>query len=101
VPLCTRAAPDRNEYVGPASIATGTAIHMSQDGREWATVAEPAVFTVSWRMRSPWVRIIHVPGLRGDGPCPEVLRRAWVPRDAVHLQGEGEAQGTSVLLGIE
>lgn len=101
VPLCTRRPPDRNEYVGPASIATATPIHMTQEGRVWATVAEPAVFTVSWRTHSRWVRIIHVPGLRGDGPCPEVLRRAWVPREAVRLQGEGGAQGTSVLLGIE
>lgn len=93
---CTRGAPDRNEYVGPANIATGTLVHMERSGTVWASVAEPALFTVSWHMGSDWVRIVHVPGMRGDGPCPEVLRRAWVPRRSVSLQGEGD-----VLLGIE
>jgi hypothetical protein len=101
--LCRREAPADDEYVGPASVAVGTLVRTARDGEAWSTVAEPSVFTVSWRPGSPWARIVHVPGLRSDGPCPEVLRAAWVPRRAVSLQGEGRMHGTvpGTLLGID
>lgn len=103
VPLCRRGPPARNEYVGPANIATGALVHLTPDGAPWASVSEPAVFTVSWETGSEWVRIVHVPGVRGDGSCPEVLRRAWVPRRAVSLQGEGSNVGglPNTILGID
>lgn len=97
--LCRRARPGSNEYVGPARVAMGALIRWGAGGEVWATVAEPALFTVSWRPGSDWVRIIHVPGLRDDGPCAEVVQHAWVPRRAVSLQGEGNV--SSSLLGIE
>ncbi len=101
-PICRRGTPDRDEYVGPANIATGALVHLDPDGEPWASVTEPALFTVSWRPGSPWVRIVHVPGMRGDGACAEVLEAAWVPRRAVSLQGEGGTRtAPSVLLGIE
>lgn len=102
-PLCSRGPPERNEYLGPAHIATGALLHVDPSGPAWASVSEPAVFTVSWRPGSSWVRIVHVPGVRGDGSCPEVLESAWVPRRTVSLQGEGSMRGSvpSVILGIE
>lgn len=88
VPRCSRRAPSSNEYVGPALVQTGAQVRIDPTGPAWASVAEPSVLTISWRTGSPWVRIVHVPGLRGDGACPEVLTQAWVPRDRVRLQGE-------------
>lgn len=103
VPLCSHGTPSRTEYIGPASITTGALVLTAQGGAAWAEISEPGVYTVSWRPGSPWVRIIHIPGLSSDGRCPEVLDRAWVPREAVSLQGEGTAMGAvpSVVLGIE
>lgn len=105
-PLCRRRPPPRrDEYVGPAHIATGAIITTRADGETaWATVSEPAVFTISWRTGSSWARVVHVPGLHGDGDCPEVLHEAYVPRQAVSLQGEGRLRGSTapaVLLGLE
>ncbi|HJL15271.1 MAG TPA: hypothetical protein RMH99_06430 [Sandaracinaceae bacterium LLY-WYZ-13_1] len=100
--LCRRTAPADDEYVGPANVSVGTLVRTERDGEAWATISEPAVYTVSWQTGSRWVRIVHVPGLRGDGRCPEVLRDAWVPRRTVTLQGEavhGSIPGT--LLGLE
>ena len=101
-PACRRHAPARDEYVGPANITIGTLVSTQREhGSEWASVSEPSVFTVSWRTGSPWVRIIHIPGVLDDGPCPAVLRHAWVPRRAVSLQGESTNAMPSHLLGIE
>jgi len=91
---CRRGAPDRDEYVGPAHISVGTFVRFGPRGDTWATVSEPTLFTVSWHHGSRWVRIVHIPGLRGDGRCPEVITHAWVDRRAVSLSGErsgGEA----------
>ncbi|GAB5549653.1 MAG: hypothetical protein RLO52_32640 [Sandaracinaceae bacterium] len=96
--LCRRRPPRQDEYVGPAHITVGTLVHTSRDGTEWASVSEPSIFTVSWRPGDRWVRVVHVPGLRGDGRCAEVIRRAWVPRSAVSLQGE---RSSGILLGLE
>ncbi|MGE0787455.1 MAG: hypothetical protein AB7S26_17410 [Sandaracinaceae bacterium] len=101
VPQCRRRDPRRGEYVGPAHITVGAHIHMSRGGPVWATVAEPAVFTVSVRGNEPWVRVVHVPGLRGDGQCPEVLHDAWVERSMVSLSGEGGRYDPMELIGVE
>lgn len=99
--MCRR-APEQGEYVGPAHIAPGTLVHVDPRGPAWASVSEPAVFTVAWRPGAAWVRIVHVPGVHGDGACPEVLEDAWVLRRAVTLQGEATRQGgVPVILGIE
>lgn len=96
--LCRRRPPRRGEYVGPAHVTVGALVHSRPDGTEWASVSEPAVFTVSWRPGEAWARIVHVPGLRGDGRCAEVIRRAWVPRSAISLQGE---RSSGLLPGLE
>lgn len=88
VPRCAPRAPAADEYVGPALVRTGAQVRVDPSGPAWASVAEPSVLTISWRTGAPWVRIVHVPGLRGDGACPEVLTHAWVPREWVRLQGE-------------
>jgi hypothetical protein len=93
LPACSRGSPERDEYVGRAHVRTGAQVRTHPDGPAWATVSEPAVLTVSWRTGSPWVRIVHVPGLRADGRCPEVLEHAWVRRESVSLQGEPSAPG--------
>ena len=84
---CRRRRRD-GEYVGPAMVDGGSLVRTRPNGEPWATVAETTTLTVLWRIGQAWARILHVPGLRGDGRCPEVLRRAWVERGAVHLQGE-------------
>ena len=88
VPRCSAPASSRREYVGPAQVRAGAQVRVDPSGPAWASVAEPSVLTIRWRTGSPWVRLVHVPGLRGDGACPEVLTQAWVPREAVRLQGE-------------
>lgn len=100
-PLCRRRDPRPDEYVGPAHITVGAHVHMGRDGPVWATVSEPAVFTVSVRGDSPWVRVVHVPGLSGDGRCPQIVRRAWVRRSMVTLSGEGGRYDPMELLGLE
>ncbi len=99
--LCSRRPPRRDEYVGPATITVGAHIHMRQDGDVWATITEPTVFTVSVRPGRDWVRVVHVPGLLGDGDCPEVVRHAWVRRSMVSLSGEGGRYDPMRLLGLE
>lgn len=100
---CRRGAPDRDEYVGPGRITVGAIVHFEPDGDAWGTVSEPAIFTVSWHHGTDWVRIVHAPGLRGDGRCPEVITHAWIQRSQVSLSGEGPAAATvpGSLLGIE
>lgn len=99
---CRRGAPDRDEYVGPAHISVGTFVRFGRGGDTWATVSEPALFTVSWHHGSRWVRVVHVPGLRGDGRCPEVITHAWVDRRAVSLSGEGSGGAALLdLMGVE
>lgn len=88
-PSCSHSPPARNEYVGPAQLRPGAHVRIDPRGPAWASIAEPAVVTIRWRTGSDWVRIVHVPGLRSDDPCPEALTRAWVPRSAVLLQNEG------------
>jgi len=99
---CRRGAPDRNEYVGPAHISVGAFVRFGRGGETWATVSEPTLFTVSWHHGSRWVRIVHVPGLRGDGRCPEVITHAWVDRRAVSLSGESSGGAALLdLVGVE
>ena len=100
--LCRRGRPDRSEYVGPANVAVGAAVRFAPDAEVWGTVAEPAILTVSWRHGEAWARLIHVPGLRGDGRCPEVITHAWVERSQVTLSGErGSIAVPGSLLGID
>lgn len=99
--LCRRRDPRPGEYVGPAHITIGAHIHMRRNGQVWATVAEPAVFTVSLRPGDAWVRVVHIPGLRSDGRCPNVVRHAWVRRTMVNLSGEGGRYDPMELLGLE
>lgn len=99
---CRRGPPDRQEYVGPARITVGALVHFEPDGEVWGTVSEPAIFTVSWRTGAEWARIVHAPGLRGDGRCPEVITHAWIRRNQVTLSGEGPAADVpGSLLGLE
>lgn len=100
---CRRARPERNEYVGPARVSVGAIVYFGRGGRAWGTISEPAIVTVSWHHGTDWVRIVHVPGLRGDGRCPEVISGAWVARRAVSLSGEGRAGAVlpGSLLGLE
>ncbi|MCA9604884.1 MAG: hypothetical protein KC619_04795 [Myxococcales bacterium] len=100
---CRRGAPGADEYVGPARLTVGAIVRFNPDGDAWGTVSEPAIFTVSWHTGTEWVRIVHAPGLRGDGRCPEVITHAWVQRSQVSLSGEGPAAATvpGSLLGIE
>lgn len=88
---CTPPRPRRDEYLGPAHIALGAEVRLRPDGPIWAHVSERAAFTIRWRRGSAWVRIVHVPGLRGDGDCPAALDHAWVPRTSVRLEGEPNA----------
>ncbi|MBX3273782.1 MAG: hypothetical protein KF729_26190 [Sandaracinaceae bacterium] len=100
--LCRRGRPDRDEYVGPAHVAVGSAVRFAPGAEVWGTVAEPAVLTVSWRHGEAWARLVHVPGLRGDGRCPEVITQAWVERSQVTLSGERASIAVpGSLLGIE
>ncbi len=101
--LCRRRDPAADEYVGPARISVGAIIRFARDGEAWGTISEPAIFTVSWREGDEWVRVVHAPGLRGDGWCPEILSHAWVARRAVTLTGEGNLAGSvpGALLGLE
>ena len=62
------------------------------DGETWGIISEPAIFTVSWREGAEWARIVHAPGLRGDGQCPEVISHAWVQRSQVVLSGNYTAK---------
>lgn len=98
---CRRRPPARDEYVGPARLTVGAMVRFEVDGETWGTISEPAIFTISWRQGATWARIVHAPGLRGDGQCPEVISHAWVQRSQVTLSGEGSASVPGSLLGIE
>ncbi len=88
---CRTPRPQRGEYLGPARIAAGAIVHTAPDGTAWASADESDIpVTVAWRSGERWVRIVSVPGLRDSGDCPAILRRAWVERHSVRLQGESE-----------
>lgn len=88
---CRTPQPERGQYLGPAHIAAGAIVHTAPEGTAWASADDSDIpVTVAWRSGERWVRIVSVPGLRDSGDCPAILRRAWVERHSVRLQGESD-----------
>lgn len=76
----TQPGAQAEEYVGPASLRPGSAVHAEPGGARWAESGEhPLEVRVRWQRGSAHAQLLEVPGMWAP---PE---RAWVQRGDVSL----------------
>lgn len=75
-----------HRYRGPATLRAGAEVRVSAGGPTWATVRRDLpVRQIDWLDGAAWAQVTRFEGVRGHGPCADVLETAWVPAAAVIL----------------
>jgi len=81
--LCGTGAGGGGEYLGPATLTTGSLVYVARARTAWARAPGDVQVTVRYMPGDDWVQVLSVQGIRDHEGCPDELDRAWVERTSV------------------